>query len=210
MFVYSVAKQYPPVYTIRFGNNFGTILKNRLITCRSRRDQAIEKEVMNMNRSKALILLTMVAVAAIFGGIVLTSYAAGNGEENSNGSPEWFNGRMMLGPCGWPRGGLRGRGGFGFVKVSEEFKQNVINIAESDEDVQNLLADDYNVTRVRPIIKSIVEADGNVETKATSAIVMLEKDVTGKAAVLVDLEADQVTKIVILTRTVIEKPLPTT
>jgi len=162
-----------------------------------------------MNRSKTLILLTMVAVAAIFGGIVLTSYAADNGEKNSNGFPEWFNGRMMPGTCGWARGGLRGRGGYGF-EVSEEFKQNVINIAEGDEDVQNLLADGYNVTGVRPIIKSIVEADGNVKAKATSAIVMLEKDTTGKAAIWVDLEANQVTKIVILTRTVIEKPLPTT
>lgn len=163
-----------------------------------------------MNRSKALILLTMVAVAAIFGGIVLTSYGADNGEENSNGFPEWSNGGMMQGTCGGPRGGPRGRGGFGFLEVSEEFKENVINIAEGDEDVQNLLADGYNVTGVRPIIKSIVEADGSVETKATSAIVMLDKDTTGKAAIWVDLEANQVTKIVILTRTVIEKPLPTT
>lgn len=163
-----------------------------------------------IDRSKALILLTMVAVAAILGGIVLTTYAADNGEENSNGFPEWFNGRMMPGTCGWSRGGLRRRGGYGFVEVSEEFEENVINIAKSDEDVQELLDDGYNITRVRLIIKSIVEGNGDVETKATSAIVILEKDTTSKATIWVDLEADQVTKIVILTRTVIEKPLPTT
>jgi len=82
----------------------------------------------------------------------------------------------------------------------------VINIAKNDTDVQNLLADGYNVTGVRPIIKTIVEGDGSVVTKATSAIVMLEKDTTGHASVWVDLEQGKVTKIVILTRTVIEKP----
>ena len=160
---------------------------------------------MNIDRSKVLILLTMVAVAAIFGGIALTTYAAENGEENGNGFPEWFNGRMMPGTCGRSRGWLGGRGRFGFVEVSEEFEQSVINIAEGDEDVQNLLADGYNVTEVRPIIKSIVEADGNVETKATSAIVMLSNDTTGKAFVCVNVEEETVTRIVILTRTVIEK-----
>ncbi len=162
--------------------------------------------MIKIDRSKALILLTVVAVAAILGGIVLTTYAADNGEENSNGFPEWINGRMMSGTCGGLRGGLRGWGRYGFIEVSEEFKENVIEIATSDEDVQALLADGYNITGVRPIIKSIVEADGNVEIKATSAIVMLSNDTTGKASVWVDVEEGTVTRIVILTRTVIEKP----
>jgi len=82
----------------------------------------------------------------------------------------------------------------------------VINIAESDQDVQNLLNDGYNITGVRPIIKARVEASGDVVIKATSAIVMLEKDTTGHASVWVDIEEGKVTKIEILTRTVIEKP----
>jgi len=160
---------------------------------------------MNIDRSKALILLTMVAVAAILGGIVLTTYAAGNGEESSDGFAGWINGRMMPGTCGWSRGGLRGRGGYGFVEVSEEFEENVINIAKNDSDVQELLDDGYNITGVRPIIKAVVEGDGSVVTKATSAIVMLEKDTTSHATVRVDMEEEKVTEIVILTRTVIEK-----
>jgi len=164
---------------------------------------------MDIDRRKGLILLSAVAVAAIISGIVLTTYAAGNGEESSNGFEEWINGRMMPGTCGWldegPHLGLRGRGCYGFVEVSEEFEENVINIAKNDSDVQALLDDGYNITGVRPIIKSIVEVDGNVETKATSAIVMLSKDTTGKASVWVNVEEGTVTRIVILTRTVIEK-----
>lgn len=140
-------------------------------------------------------------MAAIISGIALTAYAANNGQENSNGL-------IMPGtrgwPCGWGHCGFN-RGHYGFVEVSEGFKENVINIAESDSDVQQLLNDGYNITGVRPIIKSTVEADGTVVTKATSAILMLEKDTTSHASVWVDLEQGKVTEIVILTRTVIEK-----
>lgn len=146
------------------------------------------------------------------GGIVLTTYAADTEEESTNQlttacphCPECMNWRMRPGTSGWPRGRLRGRGGYGFVEVSEEFEENVVSIAENDEDVQELLDDGYNITGVRPIIKTVVEADGSVVTKATDAIVMLEKDETSHASVWVDVEEAKVTKIVILTRTVIEK-----
>ena len=162
---------------------------------------------MNIDRKKVAILLTAVAVAAIMSGIALSVYAADNGEEVSDDCAGWMNRRMkMAGTGGWSNGLPRGRGCHGFVEVSEEFEENAISIAESDQDVQNLLNDGYNITRVRPIIKTVVEADGNVDTKATDAIVMLEKDEAGHAAVWVDLEEAKVTEIVILTRTVIEKP----
>jgi hypothetical protein len=99
-------------------------------------------------------------------------------------------------------------GGFGAIEVSEEFEQKVTSIAESDSDVQNLLADGYNITAIRPIIKNVVDADGYVTTKATSAIIMLQKDTTdafGCASVSVDVEAAKVTQVIILTRTVIDK-----
>ena len=158
-------------------------------------------------KSKALILLTVVAVAAILGSIALTVYAADNEEETCSEFPKWINEKMRLGPeiRAWARRWLRGQRQHRFIEVSEEFKENVINIAESDEDVQDLLDDGYNITRVRPIVKSIIEADGDVETKATSAVVMLCKDTTSKAFVWVNVEEGTVTKIVILTRTVIEK-----
>ena len=71
---------------------------------------------------------------------------------------------------------------------------------------QNLIADGYNVTSVKPIIKTMVDAEGNVVTKATSAVLMLQKDTTGHASVMVDIEEAKVTQIVIITRTVIDKP----
>jgi hypothetical protein len=174
--------------------------------------------VISIDRKKALILLTAVIVTVVMGVIVLNAYSANNGDQSSNGSASWINGRMMnqwgnMPPLimenrtqGWPHGWGCGRGCYGSVEVSEEFKENATNIAKNDTDVQNLLNDGYNVTGVRPIIKTIVEGDGSVVTKATSAIVVLEKGTTGYASVLVDLEQGKVTKIVILTKTVIEKP----
>lgn len=162
---------------------------------------------MNIDRKKVAIFLIVVTVAAIMSGIALSVYATDNGEEVSDDFAGWMNRRMMMvGTGGWSNGFPRGRGCHGVIEVSEEFEENVLNMAESDQDVLNLLDDGYSIKGVRPIIKTIVEADGNVTMKASSAIVMLEKDTTGYASVWVDLEQAKVTKIVILTRTVIEKP----
>lgn len=169
---------------------------------------------LKIDRRKALILLSIVIATAIIGGAVLNAYSSANAQTTVNGGQcwnfgaGWFSGSMSMGMQEVHHGGMRGRGcfGYGFIEVSEEFKQNVVNIAQSDTDVQNLLNEGYNITAVKPIIKTIVEGNGTVVTKATSAILMLEKDTTGRAFVLVDLEQAKVTRIEILTRTVIEKP----
>ncbi|MEM3578357.1 MAG: hypothetical protein QXX51_07950 [Candidatus Bathyarchaeia archaeon] len=171
-------------------------------------------EVLKIDKRKALILLSIVVAVAIISGIVLNAYSTANAqatvnsEQGWNFGAGWFIGNMSMGMRGMPYGGMRGRGcfGYGSVEVSEEFKQNVINIAKNDTDVQNLLNEGYNITAVKPIIKTIVEGDGTVITKATSAILILEKDTTGRAFVWVNLEQAKVTRIEILTRTVIEKP----
>jgi len=157
--------------------------------------------VTRIDRNKALILFSVVAVVAILGSIAIPVYAADNGDKSSKGFARWINGNIRLKRCGWSRGWGR----FVFMDVSEEFGENVIGIAESDEDVQDLLDDDYSVAGLRPVIKAVVDADGDVVAKATSAIVMLEKDTTSHASAWVDLEEGKVTRIVILTRTVIEK-----
>jgi hypothetical protein len=176
-------------------------------------------------KSKALALFSVIAIAAIVSGILLVpQMVSATGTEdtslttqasdapnittqevNETVRPSWNNNCMGFGKHDM-RFGMCDFGGFGSIEVSDEFKQTVTNIAENDTDVQNLLADGYNVTSVRPIIKTVIDAEGNVVTKATSAVLALQKDTTGQATVMVDIEEAKVTEIVILTRTVIEKP----
>ncbi len=138
-----------------------------------------------------------------------TTAASITADDSDNSITDWNIGGMGFGGPEFGRGtGHRcrgGFGGFGSIEVSAEFEEKVISIAGSDADVQQLLNEGYNVTRVMPIVKTIVDGDGNVVTKATSATVMLEKDSTGRAIVSVDLEQEQVTQIIILMRTVIDK-----
>ena len=100
--------------------------------------------------------------------------------------------------------GLRWRSN-GRLEVSAEYEANVIFIAESDPEVQEYLDDGYCLKGVRPLITPIVGADGYVATKAIHAIYLLEnEDGPNYVAVWVDLDEENVTKIVNITRTVIE------
>ena len=177
-------------------------------------------------KNKGLIMLSVIAVAAILSGILLTTQAytsqvtaADNeqtnqtnlttvtpqtGDENYGVIPQ--EGCMRMGPGGHFGRGQIGMGPYGGIEVSTEFETNVVNIAKADSDVQQLLTDGYNVTRVMPIIKSVLDGEGNVVTKATNATLLLEKDTSGRALVSIDLQLNKVTQIVTLTRTVIEKP----
>lgn len=181
---------------------------------------------MSVNRKiTALALLTIVAFAAVMGGLLMTTKAAADTttttdantsstanitvDNNCSDAVGWNFGGMGFGRHGFGGGhggGPMGAfGDFGHVEVSAEFEQKVTDIAKNDTDVQNLLAEGYNITAIRPIIKSVVDADGYVTTKATSAIVMLQKDTSGLASVSVNIEEAKVTEIVVLTRTVIQK-----
>ena len=93
----------------------------------------------------------------------------------------------------------------GAIEVSSEYTATVNTILDSDTDVQNLIAEGYNVTSIRPIIKSAIEVDGTLTTKATTAIVTLQNGTSGHATVNVDITEAKVTQIVIYTRTVIDK-----
>ncbi len=168
---------------------------------------------------KITLVASIGLVLAILSGIAVMAYANGGTTAttttNTLTSDAVFaqyvyakaDNETIIPPAGgWQRGCQGGWAHGGFVEVSQAFEDNVINITKADPDVQKLLADGYNVTGVRPIIKATVEANGDVATKATSAIVMLQKDTTGRASVLVDVAAGKVTRIETLTRTVIEKP----
>lgn len=151
--------------------------------------------------------ITAVLALAALSGIALLAYANGAMNNTSTSTNETWNytHQNYNGTMPFPGGRGRGCGGFGEVTVSQEFKDNVINIAKNDSDVQQLLTTGYNITAVRPIISATVQADGTVTTKATTAIVTLTNDTTGRATVWVDLTQAKVTRIVITTSTVIEK-----
>jgi hypothetical protein len=175
-------------------------------------------EVIDLEGKTKTLLVSTVLVLAVLSGIALVAYANGLTDDTSTGTSTtsngaWFtNDQYYNGTCpSFGRGGFegRGRGGGGRgmdITVSDEYKANVLNITESDSDVQALIAQGYNVTGVRPIISATVGADGTVTMKASTAIVMLQKDTTGRALVWVDVDQAKVTRIEILTRTVIEKP----
>jgi len=165
--------------------------------------------VIKLERKTKTLIISAATVLTILSAIAAIVYA--NATTNTtNATTDFaydygnvFNGaNMHFGR----HGGGCGPGGFGgTVTVSQEYKDNVINIAMNDTDVQKLIAEGYNVTDVRPIISSTVEADGTVTTKATTAIITMELNTTGRAFVKVDVTQAKVTEIEIFTRTVIEK-----
>jgi hypothetical protein len=193
---------------IRLGIESGLILKYPFIV----HDTSIEmtaiqgKGVIELERKTKTLMISAVVVLAVLSGIAAMAYANGLNDASTESnvacdySGYYNDTRPFFGRQRW------GWGHGGSITVSQEFKDNVINITKSDSDVQKLLADGYDITDVRPIINTVVEADGTVTMKATSAIVTLYQDTTGRAFAWVDVEQGKVTKIVISTRTVIEKP----
>lgn len=99
-----------------------------------------------------------------------------------------------------------GKGFRGFeIELSEEFKERVLGIAKNDEDIQKLLGEGYNVSNVKVAhIKLVVQENGQVTMEADKAIVILTKD-NSRALVEVDVKAEKVTRIKIVSVTVIEK-----
>jgi hypothetical protein len=155
---------------------------------------------------KAIPLLAAIMVALATAGVAVacrnsdaTSYADLENIENKAPPLGQWNWRMPHGSScrgfGSPRFGAQ-------ISVSEEFKENVMNIAKSDSDVQNLLNAGYENTYIQPIIKAAVQGNGDVTIKATGAIITLRNN-ENLALVQVDMEAEKVTRII--QRTVIEK-----
>jgi hypothetical protein len=203
----------------RIGCNSEKLLNNPLPF---KRDAKVsrKKEVIELERKTKMLMVSTVLVLAVLSGIAAMAYASrgttgidalvtyANGVTNDTGFV--INDTSIPGDF---RGGMhgffgrqpRGCGPGESITVSQEFKDNVINITESDSDVQTLLAEGYNVTGVRPIINITVEGDGTVTMKATKAIVTLSQNTTGRATVWVDIEQAKVTRIEILSITVIDK-----
>ena len=167
------------------------------------------------------MLIAVALLVATLSGIAAVAYANSASSNTSvlttpqssniGTSPFMDNGPMMNG---------FGCGGQGprmnpcvSINVSQEFKDNVIDIAKNDTDFQNLLNQGYNVTDLQPIITATVQGDGTVTMKATSAIIMLTQNATiqnttslGRALVWVNVDQAKVTRIETMTRTIIENP----
>lgn len=91
----------------------------------------------------------MVAILAVLSGVAITALAASGQNTITIGQNT-----TVLGP------NVMGRVGRGQWSIS---KANVINITEQDGEVLlDLLDKGYNVTGIRPIIVSVIDADGVV------------------------------------------------
>jgi hypothetical protein len=201
-------------------------LKNHLITVWTTLFSQTSREVEKINRKTlALTLLTITAFAAIVGELMVTAQATETDstatDTKTTATADQSSGMAVLqywdvggdmtreqGFGGGPRGHGDGggfMGGVGNIEVSSEYTANVNAILTVDTDMQNLVSEGYNVTSIHPIVRNIVEADGTIATKATTATIMLQNGTSGFATVSVDVENAKVTQIVIITRTVIDK-----
>jgi hypothetical protein len=124
-----------------------------------------------------------------------------------------FNGIQMMEQGDQGFGGGHGGSGHGTdsfngmngIEISSEYNATVTSILESDTDVANLISEGYNVTSINPVVKTVVEGDGTIATKATTAVVIMTNGTSGIASLKVDLENSKVTYITIVTKTVIDK-----
>jgi hypothetical protein len=166
-------------------------------------------------KTAAIALLLLTAFATVIGGLVLTTQATVTDSttstiedlaDNADIFQDMITGDQEFdGEMGFKRGHRGFMGNMGNIEVSSEYTENVNAILDGDSDVQDLISEGYEITAIKPIVKNIIEADGILATKATTAVVTLQNGTSGYAAVNVDVEQAKVTQIVIITRTVIDK-----
>jgi len=87
------------------------------------------------------------------------------------------------------------------VEVSDEFKEKILSILQSNADTASLLQQGYNVTRIIPAKFSfVIGGDGTATVKVTQVVVVLAKD-SNRAAVWIDVASGSVLRIVTVTVT---------
>ena len=183
-------------------------------------------------KTKALLLLSVIAVALVAGSLIFVTQSLAKADTTTSVAtdPEttpsssvnatdnvpinfggFGNGPMAMGME--TRFGIGHRmdrgfaGGFGTqgIQVSADFTTNVTNIAKSDNDVQNLRSQGFNITSIRPVITTSIDGNGNIVTQASTANVLLVGNNGSRSFVVVDLSQAKVTKIVTLSVTEIDK-----
>jgi hypothetical protein len=186
----------------------------------------VEVEKINQ-KTIAISLILLTTLAAAVGALTLTAFATADtnstntitstaitADTTQNIDQIQFAGNMMMDNQGFG-GGPGGHGGHGQmmgvmnnmnnVEVGTEYTANVNAILGNDSDVQNLVAQGYNVTSINPIVKTVIQEDGTIATQATNAAVILTNGTSGFATVKVDVANAKVTQIITITRTVIDK-----
>ncbi|MEM0027491.1 MAG: hypothetical protein QXT53_05880 [Ignisphaera sp.] len=177
-----------------------------------------------------LIAIAAVAIASIVG-IATLSYVEAQTSNNNNGN-------KCICQCGnktitinvplyktfkWQIQ-IKWQNPFGFrvrkgavqqnIVVSDEYKQKVLNIIQSDANVSRLLAEGYNVTMIRPVFQAYVQGDGTVTLRASQAVAVLSIKTSNKvgiAYVFVNVDQGKVEKIVTFERTItMASNVPTT
>ena len=179
-----------------------------------------------INRKALAVSLTALAVLSAVAGLVIMTAIADTNSTNTDTTTDTSttqditipqfgdNMQMMDGGQGFCFGGGPNDRGHGVgpmggsmsnIEVSDEYTANVNAILSNDTDVANLISEGYNVTSINPVVKNIIEGDGTLVTKATTAVVTMQNGETGIATVKVDVENSAVLKITIVTTTVIDK-----
>ena len=179
-----------------------------------------------INRKTLAVSLTALTILlAVAGLVTMTALADSNSTltdtttdtslTQNTAFPQFeYNIKMMDSGQGFGFGGGPGCRGHGAgpmgssmnnIELSDEYTANVNSTLSNDSDVANLISEGYTVTSIHPVIKNVIEGDGTLSTKATTAIVTMQNGDSGIATVKVDVENSAVTQITIITRTVIDK-----
>jgi hypothetical protein len=160
-------------------------------------------------KSKAILILSLIVVATVATSLVFALQPTASAQTTQTNAPSGMmpfdpsmmgngtfkEGRMgpgMFGAGMGPMGHGRG-GGPGPIQVSDEYIAKATDIAKSNANVTALLDQGYNITSVRPIITTVVDANGNVSQQATTADVMLQ-GTAGRTIVTVDIAQGTMTK----------------
>ena len=125
-------------------------------------------------KTKSILLISLVCVSLAIGGVWAVS-ARNDMQNNGNGEEcSIFQGMLRQARLGR----RHGWGRFGRLEVGEEYKENAVQIAENDEDVQALLDEGYSVIRVRPMVRARVGPEGKIDAESTDAKVIMGKEDT--------------------------------
>ncbi|ADM27433.1 hypothetical protein Igag_0599 [Ignisphaera aggregans DSM 17230] len=165
-----------------------------------------------MNTRTIGVIVAIIAVATIVTTVVYTVYAL-NTKSNIMNTPLQQSLAIpsnITMPCRFNKSfemmwsvkwGMPWRGGvkhgllMGGVEISDEFRDRIVSILNSNENTSKLLSEGYNVSRIMPIgMKMIVNGDGTVTLRVARVVVELAKD-SSKVFVWIDVESGSILRI---------------